>query len=137
MKAMDIMTSQVITIPDTASIDYARTVLMEEAITALPVVDETNDLVGIITQTDFFNLANLFKDRLFDDEDFLREVTIRDVMTRKVVAMDEETGLFEISEAMVDNQVHRVVITRNNEVAGIVSIMDVLKNGIIEAHKTV
>ena len=100
-------------------------------------MDETNDLVGIITQTDFFNLANLFKDRLFDDEDFLREVTIRDVMTRKVVAMDEETGLFEISEAMVDNQVHRVVITRNNEVAGIVSIMDVLKNGIIEAHKTV
>ena len=131
MKAQDIMTEQVITVKETAEIEYARSILMEEDISSLPVTNDLNELTGIITQTDFFNLQNLFQNKLFDDEDYLSEVHIGDVMTRSVVKMGPGATLLEVSQAMVENAVHRVVIVKDkDEVMGVVSVMDVLKAGV-------
>lgn len=136
MKAQDIMTEQVITVKETAEIEYARSILMEEDISALPVTNDLNELTGIITQTDFFNLQNLFQNKLFDDEDYLSEVHIGDVMTRSVVKMGPNATLLEVSQAMVENAVHRVVIVKDkDEVMGVVSVMDVLKAGVLEASR--
>ena len=48
----DVMTQNVRTIPITYTIADASSIMMEEEISGIPVVDESNEVMGIITKTD-------------------------------------------------------------------------------------
>lgn len=55
IKAREIMTSHPCTIRATDSVDRAAMLMIDKKIGGLPVVDEKNHLVGIITEQDVFN----------------------------------------------------------------------------------
>jgi CBS-domain-containing membrane protein len=130
MKARDIMTGGVLTIQDNATVDEARSMLMEEDISALPVLNQESDLVGIVTQTDFFNLNNWFQKQVEVNANFLADMKVRDVMTRQVVTLVEESTLEEVTRAMVNHGVHRVLIANEEKIMGVISTLDVLKAGL-------
>ncbi|MGZ7159386.1 MAG: CBS domain-containing protein [Methanobacterium sp.] len=48
----DIMTQNVRTIPQISTISEASTMMMDENISGIPVIDERSDVIGIITKTD-------------------------------------------------------------------------------------
>jgi CBS domain-containing protein len=50
----DIMTKNPITVPRSGPLPKAARVMLENKITALPVVDERREMVGIITTSDIF-----------------------------------------------------------------------------------
>ena len=52
MRAKDIMTSPVHTVPQTASVESAAELLTAKAVTALPVVDAAGRLVGVVSESD-------------------------------------------------------------------------------------
>lgn len=54
MQVKDIMTSNVVTIPSSATVEEAALVMYNSRIGGLPVVDEKDHVVGIITETDIF-----------------------------------------------------------------------------------
>ncbi len=131
MKASDIMTTNVLTIREDESVSKARTVLMEEDITALPVVNEYGDLSGIITQTDFFQLEALVASKILRDLDVVESLKVHDVMIKNTITLPEDATLAEISSSMVDNSIHRVIITRDGKVVGLITAMDVLKTVVL------
>jgi len=57
LKVAEIMTRDPTTIHETASIGEAARVMLEKKFSGLPVVDEENHLVGIITESDIFRLV--------------------------------------------------------------------------------
>lgn len=57
LKISEIMTRNPATIPQTASIGEAAQIMLEKKFSGLPVVDEENHLVGIITESDIFRLV--------------------------------------------------------------------------------
>ena len=57
MRAADVMTRQVITIPPDASILQAVRLMLQNRISGLPVVDEQGHPVGIVTEGDLLRRA--------------------------------------------------------------------------------
>jgi acetoin utilization protein AcuB len=56
IKVGDIMTKKVVTIRDTETVEKAAVLMLEGNFGGLPVVDEENKVVGIITDTDIFKV---------------------------------------------------------------------------------
>lgn len=57
IKVREIMTSPLITIPNTLSMSECARIMKDKRIHHLPVVDDRNNLVGMISSTDFLVVA--------------------------------------------------------------------------------
>jgi CBS domain-containing protein len=92
-----------------------------EGINALVVVDESGDLAGIVSQTDLVKAW---------DRDW-ESMAAEDVMTSDVVTIVADIPVMAAVELMVDNQIHRVVITQGGlaprRPVGVLSMTDVVR----------
>jgi len=105
---------------DTPLHEVARR-LDSEKINALVVVDESGDLSGVVSQTDLVKVCER------DWESMVAE----DVMTSDVVTVVADIPVLAAVELMVDNQIHRVVITQGGlaprRPVGVLSMTDVVR----------
>ena len=105
---------------DTPLREVARR-LDSEKINALIVVDESGDLSGVVSQTDLVKVCER------DWESMVAE----DVMTSDVVTVVADIPVLAAVELMVDNQIHRVVITQGGlaprRPVGVLSMTDVVR----------
>lgn len=144
MKAKDVMTRDVITVRPDQSVEEVAKILADNKISGVPVVDEEGKLVGVVTENDFMvkarDLQLPFYITLFDSIIFLESPRrfneelkrfaaskVKDIMTRQVVAVDEETPLFEIARIMTSRSINRVPVVRDGKVLGIVTRNDVVR----------
>ena len=135
MRAMDVMTTAVVTIgPDTAVHDLAK-LLSERGISGVPVVDNGR-LVGIVSEGDLLHRAETGTERRtarrrwrwFDSafeeaRDYVksRGRTVRDIMTREVISAGEEADLAEVATLMETKRIKRVPVLRDGRLVGIIS----------------
>lgn len=82
----------------------AAHLMVEEDISALVVVDEGGYLVGIITRTDLLRA-------LVEHEDW-EQRPVDEHMNREVVTVLPQTSLLRVAELLLDKQIHRVVVVR-------------------------
>jgi CBS domain-containing protein len=57
MKAVDLMTSFVVTVRPDATIDYAAQLMLQYRISGLPVTDSDGAVLGIVTESDLLRRA--------------------------------------------------------------------------------
>lgn len=140
MKAADIMTPRVITIPAEASITEAIRLMLQNRISGLPVVDTAGNLVGIVTEGDFLRRAEantekrrthwlefiLGPGRLAGEYVRTHGRKVSDVMTRGPITAEEATPVAEIVRLMEAKRVKRIPVVRANKVVGIVSRANLL-----------
>ncbi|MDD3895186.1 MAG: CBS domain-containing protein [Syntrophomonadaceae bacterium] len=144
MLAKEIMTTDVITVSPDERVDVVTKLLIDNKISGIPVVDQDNHILGIVTEKDLLIKAGELKVpfyiTLFDSIIFmenpmrfnsnLKKYTaskVKDAMTTKVVVVDENTPVQEIAEMMQGKGVNRLPVVRNNKLIGIVTRNDVLK----------
>lgn len=141
MQAMKVMTRTVVTVPADATVWAAADILLGSRVSAAPVVDADGRMLGIVSEADLLNRPELgtvparsWLQRLLTDEailarDFLRSHSHRvsDVMTRKVVSVEERTDLKEIAALMQKHRIKRVPVVRDGKVVGIVSRANLLQ----------
>jgi CBS domain-containing protein len=140
MRAMDVMTTNVITVgPDTTVQEIAQ-LLSERSISGVPVVDADNRLVGIVSEGDLLHRVETgterrtqrrrrswWLDTIGSDEELARDYikshgrTAKDVMTREVVTADETTDLADIATLLETKRIKRVPIVGDGKLVGIVS----------------
>jgi CBS domain-containing protein len=53
--------------------------------------------------------------------------TVRDIMTPMIFDVAEDTTLREAADAMIRGHIHRILVTRDQKVRGIVTALDMLK----------
>src|SRR6516164_4562854 len=63
MRAMDLMTTEVITVDENASIQSVAKLLADHGISALPVVDRENRVIGMISEGDLLHRAETATER--------------------------------------------------------------------------
>lgn len=115
--ARDIMLKGVLTITSDRKVAYARLIMLRHNVGALPVVDEANVLLGIITQRDI-DLAGA------DVSDLL----VSDLMTRSLVKAKESTTLRWIVEKMIKTGLQRIpVVDEKSKLLGLVTQTTVIK----------
>ncbi|WP_240791159.1 CBS domain-containing protein [Roseomonas sp. AR75] len=141
LRARDLMTSDVITVPPETPVMAMARVLADRGISAVPVVDAEGKVLGIVTEADLIRrlageadkptgwFASLFGNQERDAERYARThgVTARDVMTSEVVAVDPDTLASQIAHMMEDRGIRRVVVTQDGRLKGIVSRADLLR----------
>lgn len=141
MQAMKVMTRTVVTVPADATVWAAADILLGARVSAAPVVDADGRMLGIVSEADLLNRPELgtvparsWLQRLLTDEailarDYLRSHSHRvsDVMTRKVVSVEERTDLKEIAALMQKHRIKRVPVVRDGKVVGIVSRANLLQ----------
>jgi len=142
-KARDIMTRNIIVVEEDASINNLIRIFMDNKISCVPVVNKKNILVGIVTKTDVLShfmdidLHISVKDTLQDILEFSSEqrdletvpdseMKVRTIMTPNPITTGEDTTVESLANSMVNNNIHRLIITRDNEITGIVSTLDIL-----------
>ncbi len=120
----DIMSTDVVTVgPDTTILE-ATNVLTKHDITGLPVVDRKKRLLGIVSEKDLLRLAYGLKTHTYASDDSPK--TVEDVMTKEVVAFDEEDRLSDVIKCLMDGDFRRVPILSGGILVGIISRRDLL-----------
>jgi CBS-domain-containing membrane protein len=128
MRARDIMTKSVVTVRPELSVKEAATILCRNAITAAPVLDEDNHLVGIVSEADLLRKQLPHpRARLRRDADEEPPHTVADVMTTSVVALPPFTDAADIVETMLDVNVRSIPIVEGSHIVGIVTRRDLLR----------
>jgi len=137
MRAMDIMTTEVISVAPTTSVQEVAKLLSERGISGVPVVDGDNRVVGILSEGDLLHRAETGTERVRQRRQswWLRSLaadqasdyvksharTAGDVMTREVVSVDEMTPLADIAMLLERKRIKRVPVLREGKLVGIVS----------------
>ncbi len=136
MKAKDIMTTSVVTVDPNDDVALVARRLLDRRISAAPVIDKDARLCGIVSEGDLMRRAERGCSRswwleLLADKtiDFTRSLgtRIRDVMTRDVVSIKEETPISEVARILEEKRIKRVPVLRDGRLVGIVSRADVLR----------
>jgi CBS domain-containing protein len=114
MKASDIMVAKVVTIGPNASVRDVANLLLNEHISAVPVVSEDGNLLGIVSEGDLMRRAEVGTERrrswwlemLSSDEALAAEFVkanarkAADVMTRDVITANPEIQVCDIASIM-------------------------------------
>ena len=139
MRAMDVMTTNVITVePDTAVQELA-TLLSDRGISGVPVVDKDSRLVGIVSEGDLLHRTETgterrtqrrrsrWLDNFASDQAAARDYvkahgrTVREIMTRDVISVSDTTELADIATLLETRRIRRVPVVRDGQLVGIIS----------------
>ncbi len=146
MRAKEIMKTNVITVREDDSLQEVARILVENGISGVPVINEDRIVVGIITEGDL-----IYQGKKFDIPPFIeilggvfyfeeprklekelkKIVATRavDVMSTKVITVEENTSIEDIASMMIDESINRVpVVAGDGKLLGIVSRQDLIRH---------
>jgi CBS domain-containing protein len=140
MQAQDVMTSKVVTVaPDTRVIEIAQ-LLLERHISAVPVVSDDGQLLGIVSEGDLIHelgqegakrswWLDLLASPQTRAQAYLKDHgrLAADVMTRDIISVAPDTPLPEIARLLEQRRIKRVPVLRDGALVGIVSRADLLR----------
>lgn len=124
----DRMNQPVITIaPDLPIVD-ALNLMKSKHIRRTPVVKD-GKLVGIISDKDLLNASPSPATSLsvWEMNYLLSKIAVKDVMTKKVLTVTEDTPLEEAARIMADNKIGGLPVMRGDEVVGMITETDLFK----------
>ncbi len=125
LKVKDVMSQTVITVPPTEDVVFAFEKLMKHKISSLPVVDNDEKLVGIVTATDLGH--NLILDK------YELGTTVEEVMVDQVIYVSPEDNLATAVRKMHEygsdeGIINQLVVLDNHKLVGIVSDGDIISS---------
>ncbi len=150
LKASDIMSKHVVAVAPDDTLEEALRLMTEHHVTGLPVVNENDVCIGIITASDILSLE---EERLEESEGIeerpmyynadtgrwepvhmylsleeVPELSVSEVMTTILVSVTPETPLKQVAQKMHEEAVHRVlVLDKDNRIRGIVTATDFVR----------
>lgn len=113
--------------PDMPIMD-ALTMMKREHIRRAPVIKDGR-MVGFVSITDLLNASPSTATSLsvWELNYLMSKITIKDVMTKNVLTVKEETPIEEAARIMADNKIGGLPVLRGDEVVGIITETDLFK----------
>ena len=116
----DYMISSVITLKPDMNIFNAIDILLKNKISGAPVVNNENELVGILSEKDCMELII---------ENHKRSgfgVLVSDFLTKNVTTISSETNLLDVATIFMSNNFRRIPVVEKNKLVGQISRRDIL-----------
>lgn len=123
------MSQPVITVgPETPIMDALNT-MKTNNIRRMPVVDERGNLLGIISDKDLLNAgpSDATSLSVWEINYLVAKITVKKVMTTKVLTVTENTAIEEAARIMVDNKVGGLPVMRGEQIVGVITESDLFK----------
>lgn len=141
MMVKDFMTHRVITIPPDASIADAATLMLENDISGLPVVDATHHVVGIVSEHDLLRRREGDKGKpashwlqlmiertgLLEESARFHDRRVNDVMTSSPITVSPTSSLGEACRIIEERGIKRLPVVENGELVGIIARADLVR----------
>lgn len=141
MVIKDVMRKRVITVDRWLTLAELAKVFAEKGITGAPVVDERGAILGVVSQTDLVRARReqaggvpLYHTELDGvprslgiHVEELESGRVEDIMTPGAICFEEDAPVGLVADAMRERHIHRVLVTRDKSIVGIVTSMDMLK----------
>ena len=141
--ARDIMTREVYAVTESTSLETLTKLLRDHAISGVPVMNRQGWPVGVVSIYDLVYQGGRESDpelpssqywssgahlpRGFHELDGSgKNMTVKDIMTPAVFAVEEDTPLSVICEYFLRGQIHRVLVTSQGELTGIITSSDLI-----------
>jgi CBS domain-containing protein len=112
MRVKEVMTANVISVPEDSSIEDTARILARHGISGVPVVNSTGSLVGMVTEYDLISKQGQ---------------TVADIMSRGAISVTEDTDVEEVAHILTNRRIRRVPVLRGDRPVGIVSRSDLVK----------
>jgi len=137
MRAKDVMTTNVITVDPDMSVRDLAALLSERGISGAPVVDPSGRMVGIVSEGDLLHRTELGTEKRDERrhswwlehyasglaQDYVKSHgrAVRDIMTRNVTTVTEDTNLADVAMELETKRIKRVPVMRDGQMVGIIS----------------
>jgi CBS domain-containing protein len=119
--AADVMKKKVLTISADTTIHKAARTMLENKITALPVL-ENDKLIGILTSSDLLRYI------ISEYPGLKKKITIREYMTDEVVTVCKDSTLLEAHNLMGVNRIRSLPVVDCGKIIGLVTRTDLMSS---------
>jgi CBS domain-containing protein len=119
MFVKDIMAVNVVTMPPDASVFQVSKAMSEMDIGSVIIADKDRP-VGIITEADIVR-------RVIAEEKDTKATSASEIMSSPIIHVEPGTGLTDAMRVMAKSNIRRVVVLKNNSLAGIITSRDILR----------
>ena len=140
----DIMTTEVVRAHPNTRVDHIARLMSDHDISGLPVVDENDRVLGVITELDMivrntrFKVPNFimildsiiyletpqhFQERL----EHMLGVMAKDIMSKPAVTIAPDATIEELARLMVDRRKNPIPVVENGRLVGIISRSDIIR----------
>ncbi|WP_292392784.1 HPP family protein [Methanoculleus sp. UBA303] len=94
------------------------------------IVEEGDDVVGIVTETDVAKALHAFKDIVEGtrQEYRIRNLLVRDIMSAPLISVNADTDVSDVIDLMLKKNISSVPVTENGKIAGVVT-----RNSLVQA----
>ena len=127
--AKDYMTTQLITLKTDMNVYFAIGLLLNNNISGAPVVDNNNNLLGILSEKDCLRIFthSTSQEISVNDSITLGRGTVDQFMTTSVSTVNSDMDLFSVAEIFLKNNFRRIPVLEEDKLVGQISRRDVLK----------
>lgn len=144
LTAQNIMTHDVVTVKENATVRELAALLLERNISGAPVVDEAGAVIGVVTESDliFQNKkvhlptafaildAFVFLERPEKMETELKKIAgskVGDICSRKLISVGPDTELEELATLMAEKKIHTLPVMSEGRLVGVIGKSDIIR----------
>jgi CBS domain-containing protein len=144
LTAKDIMTHEVITVKESATVRELAALLLTSNISGAPVVDDAGRVIGVVTESDLifqnkkvhlptaFALldAFVFLERPGKMEQEFKKMAgarVGDICSRNPVSVTPETGLEDLATLMAEKKIHTLPVIADGDLVGVIGKSDIIR----------
>lgn len=121
MIVRECMCNEVNCIKPEDSVSNCAKIMNENHIGCVPVCDESENLVGLVTDRDIV-LRSIAVDK------DVNTTPVSEIMTSEICCCNPDMEISEIQSIMAENQIRRIPVVENNKVVGILTLGDLAAN---------
>jgi CBS domain-containing protein len=142
--AKEIMAKKVVSVKADLPVEKLAGILWSHRINGAPVVDDDDQLIGVVTESDLVDQTKkfhiptaiaildsvIFLDRAAKVEKEINKMTgstVGDICSREPVTIREDTPLDEIATIMAEKKVHTLPVLKNGRLVGVVGKSDIIR----------
>jgi CBS domain-containing membrane protein len=125
----ELMSTDLLTVEDSASLADARRLMTEEHIRHLPVVNGLQEFVGLLTQRDVLasSLSALAEVDREEREALESSIPVRELMHSDLAVVEEDTSLREAAVYLLQHKIGCLPVVSSGSLVGIITESDFLK----------
>ena len=144
LTAKDIMTTQVITVPNDLTVENLALLLWENKIGGVPVLDSDGTLIGVVTENDLIDQAKnlhvpsvvpildsfVFLESTDKMDKEIKKMTGRlagDICAKELVTVEEDISFSEIATIMSEKKIHTLPVTTKGKMVGVIGKSDLVR----------
>jgi len=145
-----IMQRNVLSVEESWPLHRLARFLTDHQISGAPVTSDDGELIGVVSLTDIVRYDSMPESRgeIQDTHEYYlhtlkmqmtqeeassfheeqeSSATVRDIMTHMIFEVDENASIEEVADTMVKGHIHRLFVTHNKQISGVVTALDLVE----------